>query len=105
MNTWTQLATDPTIGLMVACLTLLLALFPVLAIVEALGRDVIDSLPDDTATPELPSEPWPARQTPTDLAAAYDDAPTVERHLNFAEADCWATRELFWIKAVEQVSA
>ena len=90
------LITDPGMCNMIACLAFLLAAFPILYIIEALGRDALQSLPSEP-------EPWPERQTPTDLAAAYldhDECPTCERHFYWL-ADprwVWATQRLEEIK-------
>ena len=91
MNTLAAMAADPVFGWLVAAICLTIACFPLLYIYVALKEDQLAMLTPEP-DPEPEPEPWPQRQTPTDLAAAYE--PTVERHLDWhpAGADTYQHR-------------
>ena len=62
---------------------------------EPLDRDYVSRLwaEDWDSAEDAVYDEWPQRQTPTDLAAAYldhDEAPTVERHLDWTADPYWA---------------
>lgn len=50
-------------------------------------RDTADITRIEEGLIESEPEPWPVRQTPTDLAAAYEPAPVVERQVSWVMPD------------------